>query len=74
MGRIYANTGAMTPWVTAETADGMSLGKIGSIIDALRAERYRWSPVSKHSALPAWGELVGLTVWGVDLHWKRNAR
>ncbi len=46
-GRIYANAGAMTPGVTGETADGMSLEKIGSIIDALRAERYRWSPVKR---------------------------
>jgi hypothetical protein len=46
-GRIYANTGAMTPGVTSETADGMSLEKIGSITDALRAERYRWSPVRR---------------------------
>ena len=29
-GRIYANKGAMTPGVTRETADGMSLEKIGS--------------------------------------------
>lgn len=46
-GRIYANRGAMTPGVTNETADGMSLEKIGSIIDALRAERYWWSPVRR---------------------------
>ncbi|MFH9981030.1 reverse transcriptase domain-containing protein [Streptomyces sp. NPDC017179] len=46
-GRIYANKGAMTPGVTKETADGMSLEKIGSIIDALRAERYRWSPARR---------------------------
>ncbi len=46
-GRIYANAGAMTPGVTGETADGMSLEKIGSVIDALRAERYRWSPVKR---------------------------
>jgi retron-type reverse transcriptase len=46
-GRIYANSGAMTPGVTAETADGTSLEKIGAIIDALRAERYRWSPVKR---------------------------
>jgi group II intron reverse transcriptase/maturase len=46
-GRIYANRGAMTPGVTAETADGMSLEKIGRIIDALRAERYRWSPARR---------------------------
>jgi len=35
-GRIYANHGAMTPGVTSETVDGMSLEKIGAIIDALR--------------------------------------
>ncbi|MFD4764187.1 reverse transcriptase domain-containing protein [Streptomyces sp. NPDC058439] len=46
-GRIYANAGAMTPGTTGETADGMSLEKIGSIINALRAERYRWSPVKR---------------------------
>jgi len=46
-GRIYANKGAMTPGVTGETVDGMSLAKIETIIDALRAERYRWRPVKR---------------------------
>jgi group II intron reverse transcriptase/maturase len=46
-GRIYANKGAMTPGVTAETPDGMSLAKIGAIIDALRHERYRWRPARR---------------------------
>ena len=46
-GRIYSNHGAMTPGATAETVDGMSLGKIGRIIDALRHERYRFSPVKR---------------------------
>src|SRR5689334_15136522 len=46
-GRIYSNKGAMTPGVTGETVDGMSLGKIGRIIDALRHERYRWSPARR---------------------------
>ena len=31
----------------AETVDGMSLGKIGRIIDAMRHERYRFSPVRR---------------------------
>ena len=44
-GRIYSNKGAMTPGVTGETADGMSMEKIERIIDALRHERYRFSPV-----------------------------
>lgn len=46
-GRIYSNKGAMTPGVTEETADGMSLGKIGAIIEAMRHERYRFSPVRR---------------------------
>lgn len=46
-GRIYANKGAMTPGVTGETVDGMSLAKIDTIIDALRHERYRWRPVKR---------------------------
>jgi hypothetical protein len=46
-GRIYANQGSMTPGVTSETVDGMSLTKIETIIAALRGERYRWRPVRR---------------------------
>src|SRR5260370_18237348 len=46
-GRIYSNKGAMTPGVTGETANGMSMGKIERIIDALRPERYRFSPLPR---------------------------
>src|SRR3954469_25729059 len=46
-GRIYANHGAMTPGVTRATVDGMSQAKIGSIIAAMRHERYRFAPVRR---------------------------
>jgi len=46
-GRIYANKGAMTRGVSRETVDGMSLGKIGRIIEAMRFERYRFRPVRR---------------------------
>jgi len=46
-GRIYANSGAMTKGSTPETADAMSLAKIKDIIDDLRHERYRWTPVRR---------------------------
>jgi group II intron reverse transcriptase/maturase len=46
-GRIYANQGSMTPGVTSETVDGMSLAKIETIIAALRGECYRWRPVRR---------------------------
>ena len=46
-GDIYSNKGAMTPGPDGETADGMSRGKIGRIIDAMRHERYRFQPVRR---------------------------
>jgi retron-type reverse transcriptase len=46
-GKIYRNDGALTPGASTETADGMSLGKIRAIIEALRYERYQWTPVRR---------------------------
>lgn len=46
-GRIARNHGAMTPGATPETADGMTLAKIDAIIEALRCERYRWTPLRR---------------------------
>jgi group II intron reverse transcriptase/maturase len=46
-GRIYRNAGAMTKGTTTETADGMSQRKIGDIIELLRNERFRWTPVRR---------------------------
>src|SRR3954463_5552417 len=46
-GRLYRNDGATTKGVTGETVDGMSMGKIESIIGPLRGERYRWPPVRR---------------------------
>jgi group II intron reverse transcriptase/maturase len=45
--KLYSNAGAMTPGVTGETVDGMSLAKIGQIIDTVRGERWRWRPVRR---------------------------
>jgi group II intron reverse transcriptase/maturase len=70
-GRLYSNKGAMTPGSDGETVDGMSLGKIGRIIDALRHERFRFKPVrrtyipkkngkKRPLGLPSWSDkLVG---------------
>ena len=46
-GRIYSNQGATTKGATAETVDGMSLDTIDRIIEALRYERFRWTPVRR---------------------------
>jgi group II intron reverse transcriptase/maturase len=46
-GKIYRNKGAMTKGSTAETVDAMSLSKVNAIIELLRYERYRWTPVRR---------------------------
>jgi group II intron reverse transcriptase/maturase len=46
-GKIARNAGALTPGATAETVDGMSLAKIDATTDAVRHERYRWTPVRR---------------------------
>lgn len=46
-GKIYRNKGAMTPGTTTETVDGMAMAKIEAIIEDLRYERYRWTPVRR---------------------------
>ena len=45
--KLYANDGAMTRGTTVETVDGMSLRKIDQIIEQLKHERYRWTPVRR---------------------------
>jgi retron-type reverse transcriptase len=64
-GRIYSNDGAMTPGVTQETVDGMSQGKIGRIIDAVRHERYRFSPARRVWIPKKNGKLrpLGMPTW-----------
>jgi len=70
-GNIYSNQGAMTPGASDETADGMSEVKINAIIEAMRYERYRFTPVrrvlipkkngkTRPLGLPTWSDkLVG---------------
>ena len=68
-GRIYSNNGAMTPGADGETADGMSLGKIGRIIDAVRHERYRFSRYGESRSRRRTGRLrpLGMPSWSDKL-------
>ena len=68
-GRIYANHGAMTPGATSETADGMSEEKIEAIIEAMRHERYRFSPAQRKYIPKKNGKLrpLGLPTWSDKL-------
>jgi group II intron reverse transcriptase/maturase len=67
-GNLYANKGALTPGVDAlDTVDGMSLDRIDAIIEKLRSNSYRWTPVrrtyvpkktggKRPLGLPAWSD------------------
>ena len=68
-GRIYRNAGAMTPGITAETPDAMSLEKIERCIDALQHERYQWRPARRISIPKKNGKRrpLGLPVWSDKL-------
>ena len=70
-GKIYRNDGSMTPGSNEETVDGMSLKKIQVIIDALRSERYRWTPVRRvyigKKGSPGKRRPLGLPSWSDKL-------
>src|SRR5437588_4337008 len=68
-GRLYANKGAMTQGSTSETVDGMSMAKIEKLIDEIRHERYRWTPVRRTYIAKKSGKLrpLGLPTWSDKL-------
>src|SRR6266702_4439351 len=68
-GNIYSNKGAMTPCACGETADGMSEEKISQIIELMRFERYRFSPVRRTYIPKKNGKLrpLGLPSWSDKL-------
>lgn len=68
-GRIYRNAGAMTPGVTEETVDAMSLEKINDIIQAVRQERYQWQPARRTYIPKRNGKKrpLGMPVWSDKL-------
>ena len=64
-GRIAQNTGATTQGITKETADGMSMEKINTIIEQFRCERYLWTPVKRIYVPKKNGKRrpLGIPVW-----------
>jgi group II intron reverse transcriptase/maturase len=68
-GNIYSNQGAMTPGVSAETADGMSEDKIDQVIELMRHERYRFAPARRIWIPKKNGKLrpLGLPSWSDKL-------
>ena len=45
--KLYRNKGALTQGVTGQTVDGMSLKRISRLVDLLRTEQFRWTPVRR---------------------------
>lgn len=68
-GRIARNAGALTKGVTGDTVDGMSLEKIGTLIEVIRHERYRWTPVRRILIPKANGKMrpLGIPTWNDKL-------
>jgi len=68
-GKIYRNKGASTKGVNDDTVDGMSLDKIDRIIEALRQERYQWTPAKRIYIPKRNGKMrpLGLPVWSDKL-------
>jgi len=68
-GRLYKNAGAMTRGATEETVDGMSTEKILGIIELLRNERYRWTPVRRKLIPKGNGKTrpLGIPTWSDKL-------
>jgi retron-type reverse transcriptase len=63
--RLYRNDGAMTPGTTVETVDGMSQEKIAKIIEAIRHERWQWTPVRRVEIPKSNGKTrpLGMPTW-----------
>src|SRR5438270_1262540 len=63
--RLYKNKGAMTQGATGETVDAMSLAKIERLINDIRYERHRWTPVRRvHIPKKKGGQRpLGLPIW-----------
>jgi group II intron reverse transcriptase/maturase len=68
-GKIYSNKGSMTPGASGETADGMSEEKIHQIIEAMRREKYRFSPARRVYIPKKNGKLrpLGMPAWSDKL-------
>src|SRR5437867_11493561 len=63
--KLSRNDGAMTPGITEETVDGMSQEKIAKIIEAIRYERWQWTPVRRIEIPKSNGKMrpLGMPTW-----------
>ena len=64
-GKIYRNAGATTRGATEDSIDGMSMERIRRLIELLRDEKFRWTPVRRlHIPKPKGGTRpLGIPTW-----------
>jgi group II intron reverse transcriptase/maturase len=64
-GRLASHEDAMTKGVTPETVDGMSMRRIAEIIELLKDERFRWTPVRRVQIPKTRGKMrpLGIPSW-----------
>jgi group II intron reverse transcriptase/maturase len=67
--KLSKNPGAMTPGITEETVDGMSTAKIAKIIEAIRQEKWQWTPVRRIlKEKPTGGKRpLGMPIWSAKV-------
>jgi hypothetical protein len=67
--RIYKNDGAMTQGAIPGTVDGMSIKKIENLIEDIRYERFRWTPVRRINIPKKNGKTrpLGIPTWNDKL-------
>ena len=67
--KLHSNDGAMTQGMTDETVDGMSQEKIARIIEAIRYERWNWTPVRRVAIPKSNGKTrpLGIPTWSDKL-------
>lgn len=67
--KLYPNSGAMTKGSTGETVDGMSIQKIDKLIEAIRYEKYQWTPARREYIPKKNGKMrpLGIPTWSDKL-------
>jgi group II intron reverse transcriptase/maturase len=64
-GRLYKNQGSLTPGITDETVDGMSLERIATLIKELDEGTFEWTPVRRVYIPKGNGKMrpLGIPTW-----------
>lgn len=64
-GKLYKNAGSLTPGITDNTVDGMSISRIDSLLEKLEQGTFQWTPVRRTYIPKKNGKLrpLGMPTW-----------